>query len=42
MAQSVFLSTHKACAFIVEAMKNGVINLSTFFFYLTHLKFMEF
>lgn len=44
-AQSAFLSTHQSCAFIVEETRNGVINLSTlffFFFYLTHLRFMEF
>lgn len=33
-AQSAFLSTHQSCAFIVEETRNGVINLSTLFFFL--------
>lgn len=41
VAYSVFLSTRQASSFIVEALRNGVINLSTSF-YLPHLSFMEF
>lgn len=41
VARHVFLSTYQACSFIVGAVRNGVINLSTSF-YSPHLKFMEF
>lgn len=41
VAHSTFLSTYQVRAFIVKAIRNGVMSFSTSF-YLRHLKFMEF